>query len=152
MPKRHKTYPTQRTETEAAIMESSTVRVVPLEAHTTNIPFSSNQLATYYILPSTLSNKISLDVPNLYFCFLSELWSKVERVMCPDYKRHDAKITTPVKCSKLCIEWGGCEFGFAFSSYYAGGKGSSYCDFCLSNQTKLFSKCDVYRLKGNIYI
>ena len=72
--------------------------------------------------------------------------------MCPDYKRHDAKITTPAKCSKLCIEWGGCKFGFAFSSYYAGGKGSSYCDFCLSNQTKLFSKCDVYRLKGNIYI
>ena len=84
--------------------------------------------------------------------FLLELWSKVERVMCPDYKRHDVKVTTPVKCSELCIEWGGCEFGFAFSSYYAGGKGSSYCDFCRNNQTKLFTKCDVYRIKGNIYM
>ena len=92
-----------------------------------------------------------------YLCFrtsvfLLDLWSKVERVMCPDYKRHDVKVTTPMKCSELCIEWGGCEFGFAFSSYYAGGKGSSYCDFCLNNQTKLFTKCDVYRRKGNVYI
>ena len=42
MPKRHKTAPTQRTETEAATIKTSTVRVVPLEAHTTNMPFSSN--------------------------------------------------------------------------------------------------------------
>ena len=152
MPKRHKTALTQRTETEAATTESSTVRVAPLKPHTTNIPFSSTSINR--LLHITIIIKIKLvwtfDFHTLFF--ILELWSKVDRVMCLHYKRHDVKITTAMKCSELCIKWGGCKFGFAFSSYYAGGKGSSYCDFCRDNQTKLFTKCDVYRLKGNIYV
>ena len=44
MPKRHKTAPTQRTETEAATIESSTVRITPLKAHSTNMPFMSTSI------------------------------------------------------------------------------------------------------------
>ena len=153
LPKRHKITPTQRTETEAATTESSTVRTVPLKAHTTNIPFSSRSIN--HLLHITIKiNTIKLGWTFHFhtLVFILELWSKVERVMCPNYKRHDVKITTAMKCSELCIKWGGCEFGFAFSSYYAGGKGSSYCDFCRDNQTKLFTKCDVYRLIGNIHV
>ena len=44
LPKRYKITPTQRTETEAATMESSTVRITPLKAHSTNMPFMSTSI------------------------------------------------------------------------------------------------------------